>query len=124
MNSSDRDLTLSKKLPGLDQFSFHQRLAETAGTALVMFTSPGCGSCRHLRQVLHKVHSRQPNWHFFEVDVQRDAGLASEFEIFHLPTIFVFQDGEFHCQLETEASTGAIVSATLAALRQPAMEAP
>lgn len=123
MNLSDREATMSK-LPGLDQFSFHQRLSETRGTALIMFSSPDCGGCRHLRKVLHEVHSRKPLWHLFEVDAQRDTGLANEFEIFHLPTIFVFHDGEFHCQLEAEARTEAIVSATLAALRQPAMEAP
>jgi thioredoxin-like negative regulator of GroEL len=124
MNLSDRDPILSNKLPGLDQFGFHQRLAETRGTALIMFSSPDCGSCRHLRRVLHEVRSRQPLWHLFEVDAQRDPGLANEFEVFHLPTIFVFQDGEFHCQLAAEARTEAIVSATLAALRQPATEAP
>ena len=124
MNSSDLDPNLWNKLPRLEQFGFHQHLAATGGTALIMFSSPDCGSCRHLRRVLHEVQSRQPLWRLFEVDAQRDPGLANEFEVFHLPTIFVFQDGEFHCQLAAEARTEAIVSATLAALRQPATEAP
>ena len=124
MNPSDHDTSPSNKLPALDQFGFHQRLSETGGTALIMFSSPDCGSCRHLRRVLRQVHARKPLWHLFEVDVQRDAGLANEFEVFHLPTIFLFQDGEYHCRLETEARTEAIVAATLAALGRPAMEAP
>ena len=94
------------------------------GTALVMFTSPDCGGCRHLRQVLHEVRRRVPDWQVFEVDAQRDPALANEFEVFHLPTIFLFQNGLFHRQLETEARTEAIISATRSALRQPAWEAP
>ena len=89
-----------------------------------MFTSPDCGGCRHLRQVLHEVSRREPDWRVFEVDAQRDPALTNEFEVFHLPTVFLFKDGIFHRQLETEARTEAIISATRSALRQPAREAP
>ncbi len=111
-------------LPALNQFDFHAGLAAAAGTALVAFTAPGCGGCRHLRHVLLDVRRRQPDWHLFEVDAQRDQALASEFEVFHLPTVFLFRDGAFHCELRAEASTSAIVAAALEALRRPAEEAP
>ena len=115
---------MGSQLPRLDQFDFHPRLAAMTGTTLVMFTSPDCGGCRHLRQVLQEVRRRQPGWRVFEVDAQRDPALSNEFEVFHLPTIFLFHDGEFHCQLQAEARTTAIVSATRRALQQPAEEAP
>lgn len=115
---------MTSQLPRLDQFDFHPRLADVTGTALVMFTSPDCGACRQLRRVLGEVAVQQPDWQLFEVDVQADPGLAYEFEVFHLPTIFLFQDGEFHCQLGAEARTESIISTTRAALQQPAQEAP
>jgi len=114
----------SSTLPSLDQYDFHPRIADMTGTTLVMFTSPDCGACRHLRRVLHEVLRREPGWQVFEVDAQRDPALVNEFEVFHLPTIFLFKDGNFHRQLETEARAETIVSATRSALRQPAREAP
>lgn len=111
-------------LPSLDQYDFHRRLAVMTGTALIMFSSPDCGGCRHLRRVLREVLRREPDWQVFEVDAQRDSALTNEFEVFHLPTVFVFKDGIFHRQLEAEARTELIISATRMALQQPATEAP
>jgi len=111
-------------LPSLDQYDFHPRIANMTGTVLVMFTSPDCGGCRHLRQVFQEVRRREPGWQIFEVDAQRDPALTSEFEVFHLPTVFLFEDGVFHCQLEAEARTESIISATRNALQRPAREAP
>lgn len=122
--SDPRHPSPAQTLPALSQFDFHARLAETPGTALVMFTSPDCGGCRHLRRVLGEVHRLQPGWQIFEVDAQRDQALTHEFEIFHLPTLFVFRDGDFHCQLQAEARPAAIIAAVGLALQQPPQEAP
>jgi thioredoxin-like negative regulator of GroEL len=111
-------------LTPLDQFDFHRRLETLQGPGLVMFGSPGCGGCRHLRRVLLAVQEICPDWHCFEVDVQRDPGLAQAFEVFHLPSLFLFHAGRFHCELKAEAGTRAIVRATRAALRLPAEEEP
>lgn len=111
-------------LPTLSQFDLHARLADTPGVALVTFTAAGCGACRHLRQVWHEVAGLRPDWALFEVDAERDPALVNEFEVFHLPTVFLFFDGLFHCQLESEARPKAIVDAVDAALQQPAQEAP
>jgi thioredoxin-like negative regulator of GroEL len=108
----------------LDQFEFHQRLADTGGAALVMFGAVDCGSCRHLGRVILEVQRRRPDWAYFEVDAQRDAALTHEFEVFHLPTLFLFSDGEFHCELRAEARPGAIIGAIEQALCEPPAEAP
>ena len=111
-------------IPQLDQFDFHPRLMATPGVSLVMFSSPDCGACRHLSTVLLDLGRRCPDWQTFKVDAQRDPALAHEFEIFHLPTLFLFNDGEFHCELAAPAQVDAIIAAIEAALRQPAQEAP
>jgi len=124
MISEPRHPSNNPALALLSQFDFHARLGETAGITLVMFSSPGCGGCRHLRQVLREVHRLEPRWQLFEVDAQRDQALTHEFEVFHLPTIFVFLDGEFHCQLQAEARPAAIIAATRSALQRAPEEAP
>jgi len=111
-------------LPKLSQFDFHARMADFQGATLVAFTSPGCGACRHLRLVLQQLRRDEPGWRIFEIDAQREQALTNEFEVFDLPTIFLFSGGQYHCQLRAEARPDSIVSATHAALQQPAEEAP
>ena len=111
-------------LEALSQFDFHARIAETRGVALVTFTAPGCGGCRHLRTVMRQVRELRPGWSIFEIDAQRDQALTHEFEVFHLPSVILFFDGRFHCALEAEARPASIVETVRIALRQPALEAP
>jgi thioredoxin-like negative regulator of GroEL len=108
----------------LDQFDFHPYLSGKTGTTLVSFISPDCGACRHLHRILGEVNSRRPDWTLCVVDAQRDAALTREFEVFHLPTLFLFSNGEFHCELQAEAQPEKIIDAVTAALQQPAQEAP
>lgn len=108
----------------LDQFDFHRRIAATGGVTLVTFGSADCGSCRHLERVLDEVRKHRPDWHFYRVDAQRDAALTHEFEVFHLPTLFLFSNGEFHCELHAEARPATVIAAAERALSLPAEEAP
>jgi thioredoxin 1 len=124
MMPDSHPITDAITLPALSQFDFHSRMADFRGATLVAFTSPGCGACRHLRLVLQQLRREEPDWRVFEVDAQREQALTNEFEVFHLPTIFLFLDGQYHCQLRAEARPGSILSATHAALQQPAEEAP
>lgn len=110
-------------LPSLDQFGFHHVLADTQGPVLVLFTAPRCGSCRHWKQVLGEFGPRE-GLQVFEVDVQRDPGLAQEFSLFHLPALFLYLDGEFHAELQAEASPAALRRAIAERLTAPAQEAP
>ncbi|MCB1801707.1 MAG: thioredoxin family protein [Gammaproteobacteria bacterium] len=111
-------------LAQLSQFDLHARLQDLTGVALITFTGPGCGSCRHLRRVLADVREQRPDWHLYEVDAQRESGLTNEFEVFHLPSIFLFHNGAYHSRIEAEARTASIIETVTAALQQPASEAP
>jgi thioredoxin-like negative regulator of GroEL len=109
----------------LSQFDFHHTLAATPGTSLVMFGSRDCGSCRHLKRVFTEMSQSPDNTlSLFEVDAQRDTALAREFEVFHLPAMFLFQDGEYHCELHSPAQPEALQRNVARALAQPAQEAP
>jgi len=110
--------------PVLDQFGFHHVLAQTPGTALVVFTSIGCGSCRHWKQILSAYREQYSDLAIFEVDAGRDLALAREFHVFHLPALFLFHNGEFHASLQCEAHLERLHAAIAQALDQPAQEAP
>lgn len=111
-------------LTPLVQGGFHQRLAATAGISLVLFTGPACGACKRLKQVLHERQALFADVQLFEVDAERDMALTREFGVFHLPAMFLFRDGEFHCELHGEAQAEKLRVAIDTALARPAEEAP
>ncbi len=108
----------------LDQFDFHHALEEVAGVSLVFFTAPACGACKQLKRVLAEHSDRFSDIHLFEVDAQRELGVTREFGVFHLPAMFLFRDGVFHCELHAEARPDHLREAIHAALAAPAREAP
>lgn len=111
-------------ISSLNQFNFYHALEATKGPSLVYFTAPNCGACRYLGNVLEQMLTSNPGFRVFKVDAQQDQALVQEYEVFHLPSMFLFIDGEFHCELQSEASDMAIRQAIEVARRQPAQEAP
>lgn len=104
----------------LTQFDFHHVLADTPGVSLVVFASPTCGACRLWQRVLPQVNGVRT----FLVDVQQDIALAREFDVFHLPVLFVYRDGRFHGSLSCRPEAAAIRDHLDELLRLPAEEAP
>jgi thioredoxin 1 len=107
----------------LTEFDFHSRIAATPGVAVVMFSGPHCGACKRLEKHL-------PGWlgsrasHLYKVDAQRSTALARAYEVFHLPSLFVFVDGRFHAPLQAEAAPAPMLSALNKLLDEPAHEEP
>ncbi len=111
-------------LVSLHQGEFHHTLADTQSVALVLFTSPECGSCRQIKKLLPSLVETHSDWQIFEVDAQQEMGLTQEFEVFHLPTLFLYHAGAFHCELRAQATLTDIQDKVAEALQQPAQEAP
>lgn len=106
----------------LDEACYHRRLAATPGTALVLFSSPACGTCR---MVERRLPGAMPSGAvLFKVDVQQATALARAFEIFHLPELFLYRQGHFHARLRCEISPSALAAAIDRALELPAEEEP
>ena len=60
----------------------------------------------------------------YEVDVSEATGVAHYFGIFHLPTVYLYRDGQFHAELQCEARGEAIRKAVRGLLAAPAQEEP
>lgn len=108
----------------LTQFDFHHTLSETPGASLVYFTAPGCGACRQLRLVLENHAVEFATINLFEVDAQQDLALTREFEVFHLPALFLFKDGHYHAAIHAEPRAPSLLAAVEAALAAAPQEAP
>ncbi|MDH4274204.1 MAG: thioredoxin family protein [Gammaproteobacteria bacterium] len=113
-----------KRYNTLTQFDFHHLLSQTPGIAVVYFTSAGCASCRHWREVLQQLLKRRLDIRVFEVDAAQDQALTREFEVFHLPALFVFRDGHYRGPLLCEARTTLLDAAIDAASALPPQDMP
>lgn len=107
----------------LTEFDFHQALDRTEGPALVLFSSPACGTCRTVEKRLPQA-AQGAAAALFKVDVQQSIGLARAYDIFHLPALFLFVDGQFHARLDCEVAPVKLAAAMEMALSQPAQEEP
>ena len=111
-------------LPRLTQFDFHHRLAQVPGTAVVLFTRRGCGACRGMGRVLEQWRAAGDAPALLVVDAETDTALVREFEVFHLPALFVFHGGAYHGRLEAPPRLPLLREALAACLARPAEEAP
>lgn len=110
-------------MKSLDESSFHSVLDASPGVSLVMFSGPGCGACKRLEKHLPGWLSAQVSY-LYKVDAQKSTGLARAYEVFHLPSLFVFVDGRYHAPLQAEAAPGPMQAALQRLLSQPAHEEP
>jgi len=98
-------------LPGgfsrLDEGSYHARLAAAPGISVVLFSAPHCGGCRAWKRLLPEALEKVATA-FYEVDVSEATGVARSFDIFHLPTVYLYRDGRFHAELQCEARPAVI----------------
>mgnify|MGYP001138005293 CR=1 FL=1 len=106
----------------LDEFNYHPRLTATDGLAVVMFSSPTCGTCRQVERLLPT--ASPPAIKLFHVDVQRNLGLARAFDLFHLPALFLYRNGHYHARLNTDVTPTGLRQAIDRALAAPAEEEP
>lgn len=119
--AQNRTMSQSTMHP-LDEAAYYRQLAQTRGLALVFFTSPACGSCRALERQLPL--SAPPEARLFKVDVQVATSLARAFDVFHLPTLFLYVDGHYHARLNCEVTRERLRAAIERVLQQPAEEEP
>jgi len=111
-------------IKALTQFNFYPQLEQTKGLSLIYFSAHFCSSCKHLTHILTKLAAEQDKLTVFQVDAQQDQALVAEYEVFHLPALFLFNNGHYHAQLQCEARIPSILDAIQKAANQPAEEAP
>ncbi len=116
----------------LDEFTFFPTLEDNKGITLVFFTGPHCASCHHLKNLLNVEYAQFKN-HFsslntdfsaYEIKADKAAALVNEFGVFHLPSMYLYRAGEFHCELQSEAIPSKLIEAIDLALSKPAEEEP
>jgi thioredoxin-like negative regulator of GroEL len=111
------------QLQPLTEFDYHHTLARTPGASLVLFSSPDCGTCRKVEKLLPAAVGDTIRA-CYKVNVQQATALARQYDLFHLPALFLYKDGHFHAALQSEVTPEKLRVAIEAALGQPAEEEP
>jgi thioredoxin 1 len=91
--------------------------------AAVLFSAPHCSACRAWKQLLPQALSGMAVA-LYEVDVSEATGVARYFGIFHLPTVYLYRDGQFHAELQCEARPAVIRQAAQDLLAAPPQDEP
>lgn len=90
---------------------------------MVLFSAPQCGACRAWKALLPQALADVAST-FHEVDVAEATGVARCFDIFHLPAVYLYRDGQFHAELQCEARLETIRATTLRLLAAPPQDEP
>lgn len=84
----------------------------------MLISSRFCGACRAYREALREL--AEGGLPCFEADAFEASGLVAELEVFHLPALFLYINGEAHASLSAAPTAGAIREAVEMARLRPA----
>ncbi|MCU0950086.1 MAG: thioredoxin family protein [Burkholderiaceae bacterium] len=101
----------------------HRRLRVACGRVLLMFARRGCGTCRVAEARLPTLARGRIDTLVY-LDADDCGGLLREFEVFHLPAMFLYRDGVFHAPLSTSLQPEAFAAAIDSAYAAAAQDAP
>jgi thioredoxin 2 len=73
---------------------FELLLREANGPVLVDFWAPWCGPCKMMAPVLEKFAQIHGHIRVAKIDSDRNAAIASRFQILSIPTLILFVRGE------------------------------
>jgi len=92
----------------LDDENFYAHLEATSGLSVIFFSSQGCASCRRWQEVFRDFLANYDDVQIYAVDAQASMALTRAYDVFHLPSLFLFIDGQYHRSLQPHASTSSL----------------
>jgi hypothetical protein len=101
----------------------HRLIDAIPGRVLLMFGSRACGTCRAARDRVPSLAQGHVDALIY-VDAEAQMALVREYEVFHLPALFLFQGGRYHAALHAPLAPAEFGRAIDMALAGAAQEAP
>ena len=74
--------------------NFESEIGSYAGDVLVDFWATWCGPCRMMSPIIDQIAEEYPQLKVGKIDTDAQPELAARFEIFSIPTLMHFRDGQ------------------------------
>jgi thioredoxin 1 len=99
----------SKLINNVTETNFEQEVLKSGSPVLVDFWAEWCGPCKMIAPVLEELATElDGQLKIAKVDVDAEAGLASQYGITAIPTLMLFKNGQIVDQLRGAKSKRAI----------------
>ena len=94
----------------IDQNNFRSEVLSSEKPVLLDFWASWCGPCRMLSPILEQVAEERPDVKVCKVNIDEQPDLASQFQVFSIPTLVVMKDGKIMSQSAGARPKGQILS--------------
>ncbi len=82
----------------ITQKEFQKEVLEYKGLILVDFFAAWCGPCKMTSPIIDQLAEEKKEVKFVKIDVDQNGDLASQYNVFSIPTFVVFKDGQVASQ--------------------------
>jgi len=79
--------------------NFQTEVVDYKGIVLVDFFAQWCGPCKMTGPIIDQLSEENKNIKFIKVDVDKNPELASQYQVFSIPTFIFIKDGKAISQL-------------------------
>ena len=97
----------------------HLILDNRNAPSLVIYGQSRCGACRHVCDLISSddwLSIRFPGLIVFSVDISLGTWLSKELDIFHLPELILYEDGEITARIQCQLTKAALEESIAVAL--------
>jgi thioredoxin 1 len=81
-------------VPHVSQTDYQKEVLEHKGVVLVDFYAEWCGPCKFTAPIIEELANEMKDVKFVKVDVDQNQELATQYQIFSIPTFIIFKDGK------------------------------
>ena len=93
----------------LNVLNFEDVISE--GVVLVDFYADWCGPCKMIAPVIEEIANERSNITVGKLNVDNDSEIAARFNVFSIPTLIIFEDGNEKTRLVGYKSKDEIMAA-------------
>lgn len=98
-------------LKDLNVENFEKEILNNKGISLVDFYATWCGPCRMIAPIIHDIANECTDVTVGKVNIEENMELAEKYDVTHVPTLIILNNGEEKERLEGFTSKNEILKA-------------